>query len=307
MEAGGTPRRGVDMPPNALTCFLAAPPTADRRALEVLLIEEGLRPVSTTDYPAHGLTTTEATRRAIESADVVVGLLSVKGLNRNVLIELGMAAALGKPVLIASESPDQPVPQLEDAVWAKISPGDYASLRFTLQGLRRRALKPPRRRPEPRAGGVGLGPAASDAANRLLALGPQATEQALTQLLVETLSGAGVVAVGRETPQDRFDIGIWSDDASWVVGSPLMVEVKQDVQSALELERTLRTVARQLEGTNVRWALLVYGAGLDAREAEAVARPYPVLVFKIDQLLNELRDHSLAEVLRRARNQRVHG
>jgi hypothetical protein len=73
------------------------------------------------------------------------------------------------------------------------------------------------------------------------------------------------------------------------------------------LERRLARMSSSVAATNAQWALLVYHRGPDPERYEELARPYPVLLARLDLLIQELAKTGLPAFLRSARNRRVHG
>ncbi len=280
-------------------CYVSAPTQFSRRKLEGAILEAGFEPVDVTDFHAGGMSASEAVLETLKGVDAVVGVLRPSE-NSNVLLELGMAVALGKPVIALGDLDRQP-PHLAEAVWLKPAPGDYEPVRFALSHLESFPRKTPttrRRRTSPTQRSSAVAPT-PDAALR--------NEQALIAFLAETFESAGGIAVGRETPDDRFDLGLWSEDASWVIGNPIMVEVKTRIDSPQRLRELSREIEHRLAGTNVEWALLVYANGPDSATAEEAALGSRVLPFRLDHLVAQLQRAPLAEVLRQARNVRAHG
>jgi hypothetical protein len=282
------------------TCYVSAPAQSSRKGLEAAIRDAGYAPVDVTDFTASAASASDALLRTLKEVNAVVGVVNEAAPdNANVLVELGMAVALGKRVVVFGELKRQP-PQLADAVWLRAEPGDYEPVRFALSHLERLPEKPRRRRRRAEAQGAPPPPAP---------VPPDVfeSERALIDFLAETFERAGGIAIGRETASDRFDLGLWSNDSKWVVGNPIMVEVKTNITSPRLLREVAHETSGRIAGSNVEWALLIYATGIDSEAAEEAARGSRVLPFRLDSLLEQLEHEPLAEVLRRARNVRVHG
>ena len=233
---------------NGRTCYVAAPTQFSRRKLEAAIREAGFEPVDATDFQGAGRSASEAVLATLKRVDAVVGVLSPSE-SANVLIELGMAVALGKRVIVLGEVKRQP-PQLAEAVWLRAAPDDYEPVRFALSHLEEACLtkKPSvRRRRSSQATSLEVAPTPAEAFNN---------ERSLIAFLADIFESAGGIAIGRETPNDRFDLGLWSDDASWVVGNPIMVEVKTKIDSPERFTRVVAEMEHRLAGTNIEWAPL---------------------------------------------------
>ena len=269
---------------NGRTCYVAAPTQFSRRKLEAAIREAGFEPVDATDFQGAGRSASEAVLATLKRVDAVVRVLSPSE-SANVLIELGMAVALGKRVIVLGEVKRQP-PQLAEAVWLRAAPDDYEPVRFALSHLESLSTKKPsvRRRRSSQATSLEVAPTPAEAFNN---------ERSLIAFLADIFESAGGIAIGRETPNDRFDLGLWSDDASWVMGNPIMVEVKTKIDSPERFTRVVAEMEHRLAGTNIEWALLIYASGLDPEAAEQAAVGSRVLPFRLDCLTAQLERHRL--------------
>src|SRR5690242_9798628 len=97
-------------------CYVSAPTQFSRRKLESAIREAGFEPVDVSDFHSAGMSASEAVLETLHGVDAVVGVLSSPAENANVLVELGMAVALKKPVIALGDLKRQP-PQLAEAVW----------------------------------------------------------------------------------------------------------------------------------------------------------------------------------------------
>jgi hypothetical protein len=299
--------------PAARTCFVAAPPGADIRAIEAIVERNGYRSLAVTDFPLYGLSATNAIAAAISQADIVLGLIAEDQQNANVIFELGMASALGKPVIALVESAAFSAPaDFADVVMVYAPGGHFGALEFALQQLPEPGKPTPpaelAERPIPAHDRGMLPRQVADALLReLQELSPRATETMLIEILLEALQASGLIVVPGGEQGQRFDIGVWSNQSGWIVGNPLLIEVKRSIRSAEGLERLLARMSSYVAATNAQWALLVYHRGPDPERYEELARPYPILLARLDLLIQELAKTGLPAFLRSARNRRVHG
>ena len=104
----------------------------------------------------------------------------------------------------------------------------------------------------------------------------------------------------------RADFAIWSDDFEPWVGNPLLIEVRSQLASPADLNRTLEQITSMLDKTHTAWGLLLYGIA-DFQPGAEITRHPRVFVISIDEFLRSLRDTALGEYLSRWRNLRVHG
>jgi hypothetical protein len=281
--------------------FITAHSLNTLREVEDVLDRAGFAAVVATDIDVAARSSAEAALAAIKECDLVVGVLAATGENAAVLVELGMALAVGVRVIVVDEARVAAnIAELSGAAVIKAAPGDVRPLEQALARLPygQRPLKPEQPKPS-RPRKRRRGPITS-------VPGRDRTHDGLVSALSTAFEQANAVAVARETPEDRFDLGIWSGALESVVGNPFLIEIKVRLPEPAALERLFRDIAARIEDSNVRWAGLVVERG-DIEAAEELARNYPVLVFQADELLNELGSGDPWRIFRRSRSERVHG
>jgi hypothetical protein len=307
-ELGALPDARVER-----SCFVAAPTGADIRPIQAIVERNGYRPLAVTDFPLYGLSATNAIVAAISQADIVLGVIAEDEQSANVIFELGMASALGKPVIAVVESTAFSAPAaFADVVIVYAPGGHFGALDFALQQLPDTGRQTPPTELAERSipaqdRGVLPRQVADSLLHELQELGPRPTEKMLIEILLEALQASGLVAVAGGEQGQRFDIGVWSNQSGWIVGNPLLIEVTRSIRSAQGLERHLVKISSYVAATNAQWALLVYHHGSVPERYEELARPYPILLARLDLLIRDLAETGLPAFLRSARNRRVHG
>jgi hypothetical protein len=289
-------------------CFVAAPPEW-LASLRPLLAEAALEPVVATDLPLAGATASEAVTNAVSSADVVLAVVTESIGSPNVFFELGQAVALGKPAILLA-APGVSVPSdLHGMLVLRLAPDVGESLRFAVEQLRE-ARPEWRARPGRRASPEKEHPLGPEAQRWLSQVPPNAPPRhdVLVRSVVEALNSSGIKAVEALAGDDQdFDLAVWSPNLAWLDANPLPVEIKTEMLSSEEARRTAELLLRRLARTPAGWALLLYGAGPEGSSLEPAMRAYPVLAMRVDELLGQLEKDTLPEVIRRLRNERVHG
>jgi hypothetical protein len=277
--------------------FITAPSLEILRQVEDVLGRAGFSAVVSTDIDVVARSPADAALTAMKECELVVGVLAAHAQNAAVLVELGMALAIGVRVIVVDEARvASDISELSGAAVIKAAPGDLRPLEHALTRL------PGVRRPQRAA----RAPRPPKSRRNVLPLPVERSGEAIVHELKTVFEQLDAVSVVRETPADRFDLGVWSGALEAVVGNPFLIEVKVMLPDAPALERLLRDIAVRIEDSNVRWAGLVFQSG-DVAAAEELARSFPILVFQADELLNELRGEDPWGVFRRSRSERVHG
>jgi predicted nucleotide-binding protein len=228
----------------------------------------------------------------------------------NVPLELGIAIGRGTPVILVSE-PDVRIPSdLAGILSVRTSPTDLSSLGFAIDQILAAAPIGSRtrlhRRTSTEQKSKPLGRAAAALKAEVERMGVNASEVELLQVIRRALELSNVENITeRHTPERGFgvDFAVWSDDLVPFVGSPLLIELKQQITSPRAIE-TLKHSALASPGS---WLLLLY---LHAEDPvlDRANRAIPNLIaISITGLLDALTKSSLTDVIRRLRNQRVHG
>jgi hypothetical protein len=180
--------------------------------------------------------------------------------------------------------------------------GDIANteaLAFALDNFERYEARSIATQPERKSAGRPLGDY-SDALLRDVRAQGFELSQELESLLVRAIEASGGVASVGTGPDRAFDIGVWSDDLDAIGGNPLLIELRQQIDSASVRESLL--ALHRVPGA--RAALIV--SLEEPNEIETSALHWPVLGISLEKLLLEMRTKSFAEVVRALRNRSVH-
>jgi hypothetical protein len=282
-------------------CFISAPGEAMVAPLVEVLQQRGWEPFVLSDVVQLGSSLTEAVEGAIRSADVVIGLFTDQPVAANTAFELGMAWAMGKPVLIVVRpGSDLPV-DLQSFLYVQAELDNVEAVALALDNIGRYRLPTRPERSKLSTAAKALGPYA----DRLLAEAEsleQAPESAFQELVVRAIEASGAVAVAHAGKRDRgFDIGVWSDDLDAIGANPLLIELKRRVG-----KHTVRQSLLALHQVPSARAALVISLD-DTPPPDGETLRWPVLWISLADLLDRLRTASFAEVVRVLRNQSVHG
>jgi hypothetical protein len=284
--------------------FISAPAGMDLGPLLAGLQRRGGTPYVLSDVAPLGANILQSVQQAIATADRVLVVLADETASLNSVFEAGMAAALGKPLIIVADPQVRVPTDLAGFLTVHARPDDIEAIDFALDQAEGRIATSTRVVP---AIGRPLGSRADrllDRASTILTLtDPAAIGQEAVAVLVEALEHSGAVVVDRGGVDRGFDLGVWSDDLDAISANPLLIELKR----FLRIESVQQVLAALSESPNARVGLIVY---LDPSSAEPEAlgsARFPVLAISLADLLERMRTASFAEVVRQLRNRSVHG
>lgn len=289
-------------------CFISAPHGFERTALHECLDAHGIQPLVPQDLAA-GSDWVSALRCVLEESDIVIGVLPEHCDTRNVMFELGLACGLGRKILLISPSRTDWLPSAHRQVLTVRSTLDNReAIDFALTQLLRASTEPPSPRPTHRIQSPPLGSEADALIERLKRWQTTKEPRILEGIVSDALSSAGLNAIV-ESADKKYgtDFAVWSDALQPYVDNPLLVEVKVSIGSYSSAQSVVHRLASTLGKSGTRWALLIYADGPNLADRVWGSLPQGILVIPLGQLLKRLRVHSLLEVIRDLRNQRVHG
>ncbi len=304
-RAGAAPDDGGSSGPSA---FITAPVSVDVRGVRQILERRGISTFTADELDLPGRPLSEILQEGMSRADIVLGVLGTGTASDNVLFELGFAQAMNKRtlVLVAGDAPL--------SAWASTGiPYIRAELTnpqavdFAVAQILRTPLHPaPRQGPVRRTRPIG------PAADRLLARwhGADQAEAGpiLEDVVVEAIRLSGVDTASRSGgngDEKGFDIAVWSEDLEPWVTNPLLIEIRATINSEAALQATAQDLFRAMGSTGVRWSLLIYGHSPTAPQ-RVIGVPN-VLAISAESFLRGLADSSFGELVRKLRNERVHG
>jgi hypothetical protein len=281
--------------------FLATPAGADTRVLRNALARRGIESLSADEMDMPGRSISEVLQESIGAADLVIAALDPRLNNSNVFLELGLALGLDKRLLLLSPT-------------AEVLPGitltGMPTIRATLQDAERiefgldQVLAAPKRRegpkkkPQPQTHPIGA------LSERLVGeITADVSPQRLEEIVRTALAESGIATASG--PKDEV-LAVWSDDLEPWVGNPLLVEIKANVRTPAQLGEALEQMKRGVAERGTTWGLLLYSGPLDGHPP-GPPRGSPVLAISVTDFLRALSKEGFADVVRRLRNERVHG
>lgn len=245
----------------------------------------------------------------IAQVSLVIGVLSGKDSSQWVLFELGIAAALGRRILLITPPDAEPIPfSPRHMLVLRVAPDNEEAIGFALDQI----LSAPERmiddKSSQRKASRGLGEKADELWGSLEHSLAVNDWKGVENVVSEALKYSDTDVVVTSPRRDKgADFAVWSDLLETLVGNPLLVEVKSRIRRREDALRITNQIAAYVSGSGSQWALLLYGEGPDP-DSNWWAQTSPnVLVLPLKSFLEGLRSRTFPELVRDLRNSRVHG
>lgn len=245
----------------------------------------------------------------IAQVSLVIGVLSGKDSSQWVLFELGLAAALGRRILLISPPDAEPIPfSPRHMLVLRVAPDNEEAIGFALDQI----LSAPDRKIEDKSLRRNASPGLGEKADELL----HSLERSLASndwmgvenVVSEALNSSDTdVVVTSPTREKGADFAVWSDVLETFVGNPLLVEVKSRVRRREDAMRITNQIAAYVSASSAQWGLLLYGEGPDPESSWWAETSPNVLVLPLKSFLEHLRSRTFPELVRDLRNSRIHG
>jgi hypothetical protein len=296
----------ADSSASGVSAFITAPVSVDVRGIRQVLERRGVRTFTADELDLPGRSLSEILQAGMSRADIVVGVLGAGPSSDNVLFELGFAQAMKKRtlVLVPGDAPlltwaSTGIPYVR-AELTNPQAVDFAVAQILKIPHHGSVRETPVRRTRP------LGDEAARLLSKLNGIKGETTEHVLQEVVVEAIRQSGVDTISESGGADRgVDLAVWSEDLEPWVNNPLLIEVKTNIDSRAAWEATVLNLLRPMGSTGAHWSLLIYlHSPLDPAH---VIRAPNVLAISAVEFLNALQAMSFGELVRKLRNERVHG
>jgi hypothetical protein len=151
-----------------------------------------------------------------------------------------------------------------------------------------------------------IGGLADDLLARLKGPGEALSMADFEMIIADAIVASGVTSVSHGGLNDEFvDMAVWSQDLlPWVV-NPLPIQLRCRVKNASDLSAAAMRLLRQLSENGMKWGLLIY-----LRSEIEMANVWLIpnlLSIKAEQFIEALRTVGFGDLIRKLRNDRVHG
>jgi hypothetical protein len=271
-------------------------------------LKRKIEPIIPSKIPFSGESVARRIKDSILKADIILAILDPKRPNSNIYFELGYAFGVGKRALVLAP-PEFELPiDIMDMLYIRASPHNLKAINFALdQALVTTRIKEPK---TARIRSRGH-PISNETANALLArineLGAAPTEDQIAEIVLFTLKAAGVSVIFSSEVETGVDLAVWVDELTTFTGNPILIEIKSALKSRRDSLDTADKVFRHLQTGKSGLGLVLYLYGSELALETSTRSPSRIIFLNVRDLIQELRERSFAQILRRLRNRQVHG
>ena len=289
-------------------CFISAPAGVKLGKIKKVLSENGLDAVHLSEIPGAGLSIVEKVTDAISDAELFIAVLDQSKSNENTLFELGLAYAQNKQILILAP-PGVSIPtDISGLLYIQSGVDNVDALRFAIEQL----LSAPKRRKRPQKSQIisskPLGHKADNLLTELDEYSEHVSGYELVKIVTKLLEQSGISVIAPSKLESRkVDLAIWVDELEAVLGNPILIEIKERIDSQEQVMKISNQILEYISKSNSRYALLIYHEGLSQRIIQDSIGSFNILCFQLRELIQQLQIRSFGEVVRTTRNIIVHG
>jgi len=290
-----------------LTAFISAPAYVDTCGVRKELESKGVSVFSPDELDLPGRNLSEIVREAIGRADLVIAVVDSTAASNTVFFEVGFALAMGKPTFALLTGDASSSLWISSGIpYFRFDPEKSARLDFGISQILIATQQSAKTSPKPAKRTHPLGGQADDLLDQLRKAGEAITEAQLEAIIASAIRASGVATVSEARGSDRgIDLAVWSDDLSPWLGNPIAVALRLKIRNTADVSRAIEQLAKAMARSDIRWGLLIYRtATIDLTRIVCIPN---VLIISAEQFLEGLQHSSFADLVRRLRNQRVHG
>ena len=289
------------------TCFISAAADANIQSIKTILEERGIKCFDTKDVPwVSSGTLSSLFKDEIEKSDFVIGVLSLKFLNPNVVFEIGYAEGVKKPIFLIIEDEGLIPTDIKDMMYVRTSAINFDKIQFALDEFLSRYKYKKRQislKKDVIRRSKNLENYIIDIENSMI----QQYRGISIENIFSSIFLEDKLILIKDSSIDRdVDLAIWIDELEASFSNPILVEFKQTNLSDSTLNNAEIQLKNYLIKTNTRLGLLIY-LDLQGKIYESSKYDLPlVLRFEARDLLKKLTKKNLAEIIISERNRLVH-
>jgi len=287
--------------------YITGPRLSDTALVRRVLEAKGVTTFSPDELNLPSQNLTEVMREAMEQADLVVALIDSTKESNLVFYEVGVAQTLRKPVVVFLAKDASADTWVACGVPSfRFDPQQPTSLEFAIDQVLAVSHHGTKSRPAAEKQTHPIGKRADELLARLAQAGARLSASDFETLIVDTIRASGVpIVTTSDQPEKGVDLAVWSDDLFPWVGIPLLVQLKVRPAGPSDLTASAEVLRNALSSSGMLWGLLIYhGSRFDP---SSVSAPLNVLPLQAESFINELRTVGFGDLVRRLRNERVHG
>jgi hypothetical protein len=301
---------------NMRTCFISAPYGYKTSELVSALEHRKIKGVLATDImELQGLLTAHIAS-AIKSCDITLCIAETSDDLKNRLFELGIAFGMGKNVILVASYDAGEIPLNSSEIpFLRLPSYQVEEISDHVKEVLEYGRKTPIRKKYTFTPSRPIGNYVVRLLERFQDINQRYQSSKRYRPLVKDVeklvsdaiikSGVNVVS-GFTSRYSHPDLAIWSDELSPYMANPLIVEVKGIIRNNSDLNKASEQLIKFINETNSKFGLLVYFDGKKVSQMKHNLPSY-ILVISVKELINSLANNSFGEIVKKLRNERIHG
>lgn len=292
-------------------CYISSDSSYDLSKLENILFRLGVETHNFYDFSI-GSSFSDVIKKKIRESDFIVALITTK--NQNVLFELGVAEALGKPIFLLVEQEVKLPYFLEGKMyyqldWSKNTQLLELSLKNYILDISNRHSRYQKRKTDSVASNLSVDETNESLIKLRQLRSGDFREADLIALIMNVFKKLNIQAVSEMILGNRasVDIAITNEHLSTYFGNPILFEVKSGRITKNTIENAQYQLQNYLNKTDANFGVLLYFDKNNNRFGNEFYRVPNILMFDIEDFILGISSEGFEKFLLKARNEFVHG
>ena len=293
-----------------LKCYISSDSTYDLSKLENILLKLTVETSNFYDFSI-GSSFSDLIRKKIKECDFIIAFITQK--NQNVLFELGIAEALGKPILLLTEQ-DVKLPFfLEGKMsfhvdWSKSTQLLELSLKNYILDISNRSLRYKRKKFDIDTENLTFEYSNENLIKLKKYRSTNFTEIELINLILNVFKKLNIQAVSDISLGNfaQVDIAITNETLSQYFGNPILFEVKAGKLNKNIIEDAQYQLQSYLRKAEANFGILLYFDKDDRRFGKEIYHSTNILALDIEDFIQGISEEGFESFLIRARNENAH-
>ncbi len=310
---------------STLTCFISAPSGVNTNIIKKILEEKGIEVIQLVNEIFIGDLISKKIDQLISNADFILAILDETKSNSNVFVEIGMAKALKKKIIIISPPGIILPSHLQDIIIIKANISNTEALEFNVEQALPFLSVTKKRKPKHYVVKITesvqvsdrleikkqsktnpLGPIANELRNELRNITEKNFNQSGIDLVKHVIQKSGIkVVVENRTTKDA-DFAVWVNELGSILDNPFLIELKFSIDHQ-HISNLIDQISSHFQKGKRNWALILFLKGPAEIELDEKVRSSTILFLQIEKFLKLLEQKSFGEIILQLRNNRVHG
>jgi len=293
-----------------IKCFISSDSNTDLSKLEIILDRLDVEVQNSYDF-AIGDSLKDIIKRKIKESDFIIAFVNTQ--SQNVLFDVGMAEAFGKPIFLLIEDNVKVPIYLERKMyyqidWNKNTQLLELSLKNYILDISSVLTKNKKRKSPKSLKNLSV----ADTNEKIISLRNfrknSFKEIDLINIILDVFEKINVQAVSELSVADksRVDIAISNENLTSYFGNPLLIEVKAGHLNNTAIENAQIQLLKYIDKTDAHFGILLY-FDKENRRFKSLTQFPNILMFDIEDFIQGIASHGFENFLVKKRNDLVHG